>query len=493
MQRLRTFVTCLFALVAFAVFPAAFAANQGAPATRAIVPVPYNKDTPALLSVSVDRHELKIGETVTVCFEASRDGYVTLWNISTEGVVARIFPNAHTPAGPGTMQAKGGQRRCAGENGDAYRFRVDGPPGLEDLYLLWTSRPELQPATASYSSAETFTNELRRLGAAGGDQWGVAKTSYDIVPVTGSVPPQLPEPSASGQVTAPATPSSPAPAAAPVAPQSAPKPPKPTSTDLERGRIVILSMGANVAPLTKTNQDALIFAAVMGKMFNVKRDDILFIENARRRDFVKGMSWLQQRTRPQDVAIVYYSGHGARIEDPNGTSADGYEEAFVPFDVETNPNPSISDLVLAQEFAKMVNALPTENVITVVDACHSAGLYRSLESAVVGAKSKLYTPPRGVALTLPAQAQTRGLANSGRIKAKGILLSAAKREQSALEGPNGGIFTLALLEEMVTMRSGSMTTAFQRAADRVNQATRGRQSPQAIGGAAPSNMLAVGR
>jgi len=466
---------------------------QEAP-TRALVAVPFNQTGAVALSVGADRSELKIGETVEICFQASRPGHVSLWNVSTAGAVTRIFPNALQQAGSGLVE--GGRRQCAGAAGDAFRFQVEGPPGLEDLYLLWTTAAEIQPASGTYKDATLFAAELERLRGLVGDQWGTAKTSYDIVPREGAKPPALPRPTAQGGL-APPRPSPPAVAAVP----AAPKPPPPAAAQApvvapaaEPGRVLILAMGSNVKPLTKTNQDAALFTDMVARLFGVRPDDQRVLANATKADFAAGMAWLRERARPADLVIIFYSGHGMQVRDPTGTSSDGLDEAFVPYDFETLPKPSGRNLVWSQEFARWVNALPTDTVITVVDACHSAGLYRSVDSTELGAKAKVYVPPADLDLAPPAELAvpaTRALGGSGREIAKGVLLAAASRRQSALEVSDGGLFTVALLRDLAGARGGSLREAFERAAATVDRRTGGRQSPQAIGDLAPTARLAL--
>ncbi|MGE0716155.1 MAG: DUF4384 domain-containing protein [Alphaproteobacteria bacterium] len=136
----------LGAVLAMLLAFSAMAADR--PATRTLVPVPYNKTPNVEVMVSTDRSELRIGEVVTICFQASKVGYVTLWNVSAEGRVGRIFPNPFQPAEADAMRIEAKYRYCAGKEGDPFRFQVAGPTGLDDLYLLWTADPGIQPRPA---------------------------------------------------------------------------------------------------------------------------------------------------------------------------------------------------------------------------------------------------------------------------------------------------------------------------------------------------------
>ncbi|MGE0723545.1 MAG: caspase family protein [Alphaproteobacteria bacterium] len=579
--------------------------------TRTLIPVPQNKAPNVELEVSVDRHELRIGDTVTICFKASRRGFVTLWNVSAEAKVARVFPNAFQPATADAMAVDEGREYCAGKQGDAFRFQVAGPPGIDDLYLIWTQTADLQPAPAAMGDAEVWARSLEQLRGALAERWGTAKTSFDIVPPGGPTPPSLdlppggptaapppaapppavsapppvvvappsvavpppagPRPSptplptqllpstpsttpapappagavatplpsqllprppsvapaptpvvvspppavapppAAPPVAPPASPPSVAPAPGPVAvapppavvrppsvvpaPAVAPPPavaPRPTApppagprTDqAEAPKVWVLAMGSNVKPLTKTNQDAKLFATVIKVRRNLPDEQVMVLTDVYRDDFKRGMDWLREKAGPRDIAIIFYSGHGVQVRDPTNTSADGLDEAFVPYEFQTKAKPSGRDLIWSHQFANWVNALRTDNVITVIDACHSAGLYRSLDSAIIGAKPKAYRPPADLDLTMPAderEPKTRAMGGRGRPVAKGVLLAAARRDQSALEAEDGGVFVMTLLRLIYNSPDGTLDAYFTSAQARVHDSTKEKQSPQAVG------------
>lgn len=449
---------------------------------RALVPVPSNADATVTATIETVSPELRIGSLTTICFQASRAGFVSVWNIATSGAAGLVYPNALGAAA--ATRIEGARRTCVGTAQDPFRFRVDGPPGTEDLYLLWTARAELQPAGPGYADASALSAAVASaVAGAERDEWANAKTTYDIVPALGAVSPALPTPLAAGSVV-------PGPAApGPAAPSSAVAP-------ASRGRVLVLALGANVGRLVKTNQDAVLFARTVVEMFGVARGDVRVIGNGTKADFRGGMEWLRRAATPQDLVFIYFSGHGGRIRDPSRTSSDGYDEYLVPYDFEVKRPQSLRDAVFSQELAGWINALPTDNVIVVADACHSAGVYRSIEGDVLGARSKLFVPAPDADLTLPASlapplapplahalapGATRAAGGAGRITAKGLLLAAAQREQSALETGDGALFTMALLQEMRAARGGTLADTFQRASDLSRARSRGRQTPTAVG------------
>jgi hypothetical protein len=431
--------------------------------TRKITPVPFNDAATATVSVNLDPGDLRIGATTPICFQSSRAGYATLWNVSTEGSVGLVYPNAYqrgTDGGQAT-RIEGSRIVCAGSSGDAFRFRIDGPAGTEDLYLLWTAQPGIQPPAERYDNADLFAEALKRVATARPQDWAVAKVTYDIVPSTGPVVPNIP--------VAPAPP--PPTASAPL--------PAPSAR-----RVFVLAMGANVDKLTKPNQDATLFTQVIAARFPVADRDIRLVQNATNADFQAGMDWLRGTARADDLVFVYFSGHGARPKDPTGTSADGFDQVLIPYDFQTKQPGYIRKAIWSQDLAGMINRLPTDNVIAVIDTCFSGGVYRSIEGGELGARNRFWKIPDDILLVHDApagQPATRAVGGAGRIQAKGLLFAAASPDQSALENSQGGVFTMALLRQVANSTGGTFADAFWRASEQTRTATQNRQTPATVG------------
>ena len=70
---------------------------------------------------------------------------------------------------------------------------------------------------------------------------------------------------------------------------------------------------------------------------------------------------------PGDVNLFYFSGHGGGdLLDVDGDEGDGYDEYMCPYNITTQ---EISD----DELAAWLDALPTDNIIVLLDTCHSGG------------------------------------------------------------------------------------------------------------------------
>jgi len=458
---------------------AGVSATAGGNGSKSLVPMPYNANPDVTLDIEVSQRQPKIGDTVELCFSASRTGYVTLWDVGTSGRVARIFPNQHSDSRAMATQVNGGQRYCAGKDGDAFAFEVGGPIGRDELYIVWTAAPELQPQRATFSGAEELSAAFEELKGKAPESWATYKTSFEVVGPGGPVAPPMPPPQNSG-----ATPPSPNP---PIASAPGPTPVSPPAPASQASQVYILAMGSNVKPLTKSNQDASMFVDGFRRLFSVPPSNIRIYNDVYRRQFKDGMDWLRERAQPNDFVVVYYSGHGAQIPDDDGDEPDGVDEVFVTYDVEGKARPSPGDFVRDDEYASWVNALRTNQVLSVIDACHSGGLTRGFGDVVMGANPKFYIAPAFTASAAPAQGGmtaksfTLKSGGAGKHQPKGTTLAAAREEQSALEGETGSLFTLALLETLSRERKGTMADAFAVASRAVAARTGSRQTPVMAG------------
>ncbi len=89
---------------------------------------------------------VQVGDRVVLCFQASANGYVTLWSHDAEGnVPARIYPNEYDPetADERAVSVVAGEETCIGDD-DGFRLEVGRPLGEASVYLHYTEREELQ-------------------------------------------------------------------------------------------------------------------------------------------------------------------------------------------------------------------------------------------------------------------------------------------------------------------------------------------------------------
>jgi len=140
----------------------------------------------------------------------------------------------------------------------------------------------------------------------------------------------------------------------------------------DEGNAFILAMGANTHCLTETHRDARRFAKAMRTLFNVPKNRVCVLENVYKDEFVQALERLSDKVKTDDLVVIYYSGHGAKIGDNNKDNkdeVDGQDEAFVPYDA---TELGIKYLLRDDDFSKLIEKIPTQHILTVIDACFSA-------------------------------------------------------------------------------------------------------------------------
>jgi hypothetical protein len=158
-----------------------------------------------------------------------------------------------------------------------------------------------------------------------------------------------------------------------------------------------------------------------------------------------GIDWLAQNVGPDDVAIFYYSGHGARYRDQDNDEPDGFDEFICPQD--TGVNGGVETFIRDDEMRLWLQAITgkTRNLAVIFDCCHSgtgvlvgAATAREIPREVVDDMLKGYKRPPD---------KPAGMAGVGPLKGH-MLLAAAKDHQSSYElrGMSNGLFTTYLLQ-----------------------------------------------
>jgi len=177
-------------------------------------------------------------------------------------------------------------------------------------------------------------------------------------------------------------------------------------------------------------------------------------------------TWLRQGVQPGDRVVFYFSGHGSNIPDEHGDQDDNVSQVLVTHDVKFThgkAGASLAGVLPDFRISQLLAAIPSRNVLFIVDSCHSGTVTRSfnlnnhsLGNAPVYVKSLNYP---GMPAP-PPHAVTRGLATDANRKepqwdsnANYIAISAAADNQEAIGTMNGGVFTLGLTDAVKRLTS----------------------------------------
>lgn len=110
-------------------------------------------------------------------------------------------------------------------------------------------------------------------------------------------------------------------------------------------------------------------------------------QDATRQGILKGYLELIEKTQAEDAVVVYYSGHGGRVLNPDfesmanaGVPAPHYYQFIVPVDIDESTSGDfrgITSLELSALLARLTQK--TRNATVVLDCCHAARMSRDLD------------------------------------------------------------------------------------------------------------------
>ncbi|MBD2492013.1 caspase family protein [Aulosira sp. FACHB-615] len=215
----------------------------------------------------------------------------------------------------------------------------------------------------------------------------------------------------------------------------------------------------DIPTLGGCENDVSLQRELLTHRFGFQNTDILTLTNAQatRQSILEAFEQhLINQAKPGDVVVFHYSGHGSRVQDKHRDTPDGINGTLVPIDSSFPPNGGVVQDIMGHTLFLLMYALNTKNVTVVLDCCYSGATKRG--NLVVRSRdggSKYLPSPEEYKQQSKLLAKT-GLSEQEFIKkrrknvAKGIVITAAKRNQEALEAItsdfSSGAFTYALTQ-----------------------------------------------
>ncbi len=179
------------------------------------------------------------------------------------------------------------------------------------------------------------------------------------------------------------------------------------------------------------------------------------------------MRWLAQNVGAKDRVFFYFSGHGAQLPDDNHDESDGRDEVMVLYDFKQG---SKDGLYIDDEFGTALKQIPSQNVVVVVDACHSGTGTKSLRT-IDGQSGQLKF--LNIA-NLPVQsARAGGMSDKSGVTENYLAIAAAQDNEESVATDRGSVFTLAFraaFDKAWRKRSFSLREVFQATATRLQGA-----------------------
>ena len=142
---------------------------------------------------------------------------------------------------------------------------------------------------------------------------------------------------------------------------------------------------ASWEPIHGTNDVHLISPILAKQGFTI---NVLLNEAATHSAIVNGFEKLTREVQSGDIVYIHLSGHGQAVEDEeNGDEADGWDEAFIPYDAERSyredgyhgENHLLDDELNRYLISIRRKAGTTGIVYVAMDACHAGFSYRGEE------------------------------------------------------------------------------------------------------------------
>ena len=212
--------------------------------------------------------------------------------------------------------------------------------------------------------------------------------------------------------------------------------------------------------LPGAEHDARTIRDVLVTRFGFPAENVKLVLNqdATRAAIQDGVTgWLASNARPGDNVVVFYAGHGSQMWDESGDEDDGLDETLAPTDVA----PSTTEFDIADDtFGEWLAALPTTNVVVVLDNCNSGTGTRDVtpfsRSRQLGRDINAVPKPATVSRrALPGQSDKTGFDAGG---ARVLELAAAQPDQAAVDAYfpatdgtdafHGGAFTTFLVRQL---------------------------------------------
>jgi len=153
--------------------------------------------------------------------------------------------------------------------------------------------------------------------------------------------------------------------------------------------------------------------------------------------------WLIKGVGPDDQVLIYFSGHGAQYRDLNGDESDGLDEFFLTHDFQASGG-DIKGALFDDVFYDLLSDIPTDNVLLIVDACHSGTGFKNFNGAMTGAA--------GGVVKYHAIENLDNVVDSGFAMGEKnhddrfVAMMASGDDESAIATTRGSVFTLGIAQ-----------------------------------------------
>ncbi len=236
---------------------------------------------------------------------------------------------------------------------------------------------------------------------------------------------------------------------------------KAVETSGHRLLALVVGVGAYKSPsihqLKGPPNDARNFSRLLIDRFGYPRENVCVLLNEQATTAAFRSSFqaaLVERARADDVAVVYFAGHGSQFRDENSDEPSGQYSTLLFHDSREGGVMDLADhelnVMLQRLYAR------TKNVVVILDSCTSGSATRGPDAGTFAAR---FQPPPGV--QLPPSGFISGSRKpwTPATLPELVVLTGAADGTAALETDGRGVFTDALIEVLNPVRTASLSYA----------------------------------
>jgi hypothetical protein len=205
--------------------------------------------------------------------------------------------------------------------------------------------------------------------------------------------------------------------------------------EFSQGRALVIGVAnypkVSKLPITVLNDARDLFNVLLAQgycAYPAANVELLLDEHATADRIRQGLAWLAETAGADDTALIFFSGHGGRIED--GPDAGAY---LIPFDCD--PMHLKETAISGPELTTHFSRIRARRLVILLDACHAAGV----------GELKVIAPLMGMKAGFEKETYAALAQGAGRV----IMASSRASEVSLIVGGmSNSVFTHFLLEAL---------------------------------------------
>lgn len=204
-------------------------------------------------------------------------------------------------------------------------------------------------------------------------------------------------------------------------------------------------MMKGIKPIPNAGDDAKAISNYLGaKGFRRENLTLLLEEQATKQNVAIAMRDLENRVRPNDSVVLYFSTHGDKPNDLGNMSIVMYDTSVDQKRKRVDSKTSLQD----DEIKKFIETVSPARVVVILDVCYSGAAFAKVPGVLASTSKDLFVEESNFA-SGPSQKSLNYLAG-GKQEQEKILISASGPDEKSWNSPKlkQGYFTYYLVDEL---------------------------------------------